>query len=257
MKSKNFEINTTNNIRCKIYCEDVHTLNKIVIFFHGFGGHKDNKAAERFADAICSKEKKTGVITFNLPCHGDDIKKRLILSDCDEYIDAVVDYAKKISGVNEVYAYGTSFGAYLVLKYINEHTNPFKKIAFRCPGINMHDELKKALINEEDLRQLNKGKEVLIGFDRKVLVNKAFFDDLIACDILQNDYIEYADDILIMHGLKDEIVPVDAVKDFCEKNVIDLICVESADHRFSDLNTLNWANSKIIEFFRGDHENRI
>lgn len=250
MISKNFEINNSNNIRCKIYCDDIHKLNKIVIFFHGFGGHKDNKAAERFADAICSKEKRTGVITFNLPCHGDDIKKRLVLSDCDRYIDDVVNYAKNLEDVNDVFAYGTSFGGYLVFKYIYEHGNPFKKMAFRCPGINMYDELTKALMNDDDFRMLDKGKEIPVGFDRKVLINKTFLDDLIACDILQNDYIEYADDILIMHGLKDEIVPIDSVKDFCERNVLELISVENADHRFSDLNTLNWANSKIIDFFR-------
>lgn len=250
MTGKNFEINGNNNIRCKLYCEDIHNLNKIVIFFHGFGGHKDNKAAERFADAITSKEKKTGVIVFNWPCHGDDIKKRLVLDDCDIYLETVTEYVRDIMKIKDIYAYGTSFGAFMILKYIAEKENPFKKIALRCPAIPMHEVLSKAILKEDDYRLLEKGKEALVGFDRKVLINQAFIDDLITHDISKNDYLDYSDDILIIHGLKDEIVPIENVKEFCENNVIEFIPVENADHRFCDLNSLNWANHRIMEFFK-------
>lgn len=250
MISKNFIIkNNSCNISCKIYCEDLRSLDKIVIFFHGFGGHKDNKAAERFASAANAKEKKTGVITFNWPGHGDDIKKRLVFSDCNEYLKAVVSYTRDEFKVSDIYAYGTSFGAFMVLEYIAAFENPFKKMAFRCPAIPFHDVLKNAIMNEDDFRLLEKGKEAQIGFDRKVFINQAFVDDAITADISNIDYIDFADDILIIHGLKDEIVPIERVQEFCERNVIEFIPVEKADHRFCDLNALNWANNKVLEFF--------
>jgi len=249
MISKNFEINGNNNIRCKIYCQDIHKLNKIVIFTHGFGGHKDNKAAERFANAITAKEKSTGVIVFNWPCHGDDIKKRLVLSDCDDYLEAVIDYTINTLGVSDIFSYGTSFGGYLVLKYITEHDNPFKRIAFRCPAIHMYEVLTSSVMKADDFHLLEKGKEALIGFDRKILVGQSFLDDLKAADISKRDYIDYADDILIMQGSKDEIIDFASIKEFCDENVIELIEVKDADHRFSDPNILNWANAKIMEFF--------
>lgn len=255
MISKNFNIKNNNcnincNISCKIYCENIRSLDKIVIYFHGFGGHKDNKAAERFANAIIAKEKKTGVITFNWPGHGDDIKKRLVFSDCNDYLKAVVNYVRDELRVSDIYAYGTSFGAFVVLEYIAAFENPFKKMAFRCPAIPFHDVLKKAIMNEEDFRLLEKGKDALIGFDTKVLINQAFLDDAITADISNIDYIDFADDILIIHGLKDEIVPFEGVQEFCERNVIEFIAVENADHRFCDLNDLNWANNKALEFFK-------
>lgn len=249
---KYFEIKGNNNIRCKIYCENIRDLNKVVITFHGFGGHKDNKAAERFARAIIAKEKKTGVIAFDWPAHGDDIKKRLILKECDDYLSAVTEYVINTLNVSNIYAYGISFGAYMILKYIHENGNPYKKIALRCPAIPMHKVMDNAILKEEDYIPLRKGKDVPVGFDCKIFINQTYLDDLITNDISNYDYMEYSDDILVIHGLKDEIVPIDAVRAFCENNVIEFVTVENADHRFCDLNDLNWANNRVIEYFKDD-----
>lgn len=246
---KHFEINDNNNIRCKIYCNDINKINKIVIFCHGFGGHKDNKAAERFAGLITSKEKATAVIVFNWPCHGDDIKKKISLSDCNDYLEAVIRYSKEHFAVERLYAYGTSFGGYLLLKYISEHGNPFKKIALRCPAIRMYDSMVNRIINEDGFRLLEKGKDALAGFDRKIFIGQKFLDDLKENDITKRDYIDFADDIMIMHGTKDEIIPIEHARDFCEENVIDFIEVENADHRFKDIDLMNKANHTIMEFF--------
>ena len=87
---KYFDINESGySIRCKLYCADVHKIRKAVIFGHGFGGHKDNKAAEKFAAKLISKHKEFGIITFNWPCHGDDARKNLHLSECDTYLTLV------------------------------------------------------------------------------------------------------------------------------------------------------------------------
>ncbi len=69
------------NVRCKVYTPDDGKIENMVIFGHGFAGHKDNKAAERLADKLISKNKGFALITFDLPCHGDDVKKKLYLED--------------------------------------------------------------------------------------------------------------------------------------------------------------------------------
>lgn len=250
MISKNFEINKDNNIRCKIYCNDIHKLDKIVLFFHGFGGHKDNKAAERFATLVTSKEKNTGIITFNWPCHGDDIKKKLNLSDCDAYLESVIDHIRTVICTDNIYAYGTSFGGYLCLKYISEKGNPFKKLAFRCPAINMYDVIMTKVMNEDNFRAIEKGKDAMVGFDRKILIGRSFLDELKEADITKREYIDFADDMMIIHGTKDEIVPFESSQKFCEDNVIEFIPMENADHRFVDLDKMNRANHMIMEFFQ-------
>lgn len=156
---KYFEINKNNqNIRCKLYYDKKHTIEKVVLFGHGFAGHKDNSAAQKFADRVLTKYKGIAVLIYNLPCHGDDVKKKMVLQDCMTYIETVIDYIRSELQPEEIYSYATSFGGYLVLKYISEHENPFAKIALRCPAVNMAEVLTKTIMKNDELELILKGK---------------------------------------------------------------------------------------------------
>ena len=247
---KYFKINSDKyNVSCKVYCDDIKAAHTAILFGHGFGGHKDNKAAERFAKRVLEKNRNIAVVTFNWPCHGDDVRQKLQLDDCMTYLDIVISYIKTSMNAERIYAYGTSFGGYLFLKYIAENGNPFEKLALRCPAVDMYSVITKAIMKDDELDRIMQGKTVLVGFDRKIKVNKSFLDDLISSDVSSNDYMDFADDILILHGTDDEIAQFSSAKTFAENNVIDFIPVEGADHRFKDLNKLNYANSEVIEFF--------
>ena len=247
---KLFDINESGySVRCKLYCSSVDAVKRVVIFGHGFGGHKDNRAAEKFAAKIISKHKDLGVITFNWPCHGDDARKNLLLSECDMYLTYVLEYAKKRFQTEDIYAYATSFGGYLFLKYIAEHGNPFRKIALRCPAIKMYQSITNRIMTKDDRDKILKGKPVLVGFDRKIKISKQFLEDLEASDITQNDYMDFADDILILHGTKDEVISFDDSAEFADQNVIEFVPVQNADHRFTDPKTMDYAIHTIIEFY--------
>jgi len=245
-----YDINTAgHSVRCKLYCNDVHKIEKVVIFGHGFGGHKDNKAAERFALRAISRFKKSAVVTFDLPCHGADGKKKLLLEDCLTYLDLVCEDSRTRFGVEDLFAYATSFGGFLVLKYLADRGNPFRKIALRCPAVNMYSVITHSIITPEDMEKLDKGKDVLVGFDRKVKINKDFLLDLQAEDLRHHDYMDFADDILILHGTKDEIIPMDDVAAFADDNVIEFVPVENEDHRFSNPAGMDLAIAAILDFF--------
>jgi len=246
-----FEINENgHNIRCKIYYGDLRNIRKIVVFCHGFGGHKDNGAAEKFAERMVSKYKGTALVTFNWPAHGDDVKKKLSLEDCGAYLELTVRYLSQKYETQELYAYATSFGGYLTLKYVAEKGNPFRKIALRCPAVNMFDVLTRAIMASEELEKLEKGKEVPVGFDRKVLVTPQFMKELQENDIRNFDYLDYAEDILILQGTQDEIVPFEDVCSFAQNNLIELIPIPGADHRFRSQTAMEQAIKQILEFFR-------
>ena len=239
------------SVKCKVYCDAFRDVEHVIVFAHGFGGHKDNKAAERFAQAALSKIKKAAVFVFDWPCHGSDVRKKLTLEDCDLYLSMVLDYIRLQMKTEDIYVYGTSFGGYLVLKYIHDHDrNPFRKIALRCPAISMGEVMYNRVMTNENKALLEKGKDVMAGFDRKVLINQEFLDSLMASDIRKWEYFDYADDIIIIHGTKDEVVPFEQSRDFAEENVIEFIAVEDADHRFQDLNKLKLAHSYILDFFQ-------
>lgn len=239
------------SIKCKVICDNFREIEHVVVFAHGFGGHKDNKAAEKFADTALSKIKKLAVYIFDWPCHGKDVRKKLELDDCDTYLTMVIEYIRTEMQVEDICAYGTSFGGYLILKYLHDHgKNPFRKIALRCPAISMGDVMYQNIMTDENRALLKRGKNVMAGFDRTVLVDQKFLDDIRENDIREWEYFDFADDILILHGTKDEMVPFDVSQKFAEDNVIEFIEIENADHRFQDLNKMKLAHSYMVEFVR-------
>ena len=249
MIQKYFDINEGGySVRCKLYCADVKSIKRAVIFEHGFAGHKDNKAAEKFAGKLIGKYKDFCVVTFNWPCHGDDARNKLRLEECDTYLTLVIEYVKKQFNTDELYAYATSFGGYLLLKYISEHGNPFRKAALRCPAITIYDSMLERIIPENDYNKIMKGKPVLVGFDRKIKIDREFLDDLKAADVRKIDFTDYAYDLMIVHGTKDEVIPFDVSVDFADQNIIEFVPMQGGDHRFTDPKIMDLAIHTIIEF---------
>ena len=247
------------NIRGKLYCTDREDIRTVILFGHGFGGHKDNQAAEKFAKRVQSQNEHTALITFNWPCHGDDTCSKLRLEACDDYLRLMIAYIQKRLGTEEaapgndsppeLYAYANSFGAYLFLKYISEHGNPFKKIALRSPAVKMFDVLTKTIMKEEDLERIRSGQTAQVGFDRKIEVDQIFLDSVDKTDITERDFLPYTEDILILHGTRDEVASFDAAKAFAEKNGIRFIPIENGDHRFLDPEKMRVASEEMIAFF--------
>ena len=174
--------------------------------------------------------------------------KKLELDECMKYLTFVVNYCKNELKAEKLFIYSVSFGGYLTLKYMAEIGNPFTRVALRCPGIQMY----KLMLNnfdEEDLKKLAKGKEISIGFDRKMKVDQKLLDDLKKSDITKYEYFDWADDMLILHGTEDTMAPIEDSREFAENNVIEFIPVEGADHPFQDQKLMDYAIHTIISFF--------
>lgn len=247
---KYFDINEDeHSIRCKEYYDkDLHAVTHWVVATYGFGGNKDNKAVEKFADRITTKYKGYGVVCFDWPCHGKDARNRLILSEALEYLDLVNRYVKENMGAEKIYNYSASMGAYFTLLYIHQYQDPYEKIALRCPAIHMYNAMVDQMTPEEK-EKLAKKREVQIGFERKITITQDYLDDLKANDITQYEYYDDADRLLILHGTKDAMVPVADTQEFADSNVIEMIPVENADHPFSNPACMDFAIQKIISFF--------
>ena len=237
------------NISCKLYYEDRKAIRTVVLFGHGFGGHKDNKAAEHFAQRALDKL-HMATICFNWPCHGDDVRKKLRLADCDRYLAAMIGDIRARFGDPRLFGYATSFGGFLFLKYMREHGSPFERVALRCPVIDLYESMTKNIISPEDLQRLEKGKEVPVGFDRKVNLDKAFLEEIRAVDLLHQDFTPYMDDVLILHGTQDEIVPIDSAQRFADEQLMEFVPVAHADHRFLDPRAMDGAIKAILAFFQ-------
>ncbi len=247
---KNFTVSSNGvSISCKLYAGELSDVKSVVLFGHGFGGSKDNKAAEKLAKRLISKNKGVVLIIFNWPCHGDDVRKTLRLDDCGRYLEEMLAYVGSAYPDAELYGSATSFGGYLYLKYISEHGSPFKKLCLRCPAVDMYDVLTQNILTEDDIKKLEKSKPVLVGFDSKIRIDKAFLDSLKEADITEREFIDWAEDILIIHGSRDEVVPFGAVRDFADANIIEFDPVEGADHKFHDPVKMDHVLKRFAAFF--------
>lgn len=247
---KYFEINQDgSSIQCKLYYQDIKNIDSVIIFGHGFAGHKDNKAAEKLADRVQKYSGNTALFIFDWPGHGDEINETLKLSACMKYLNIVIEYVRSRFRTERIFGCATSFGGYLYLKYISDNRNPFVKTVLRCPAINMYEVLTEKIMTSEDLESIRKGRSAVVGFDRKVRVTTDFILELKENDICSYDYCSHKDRIAIIHGTKDEIVSFDVVKHFAEKNEIPFIAVDSADHRFTDPRKMDEVIYRMIDEF--------
>ena len=170
------------------------------------------------------------------------------MDECLKYLAIVTDYAKKTLGAEKVYNYSTSFGAYVTLRFLLEKGNPFTRIALRAPAVTI-DESMNRYLTEADRLALKKGKEIQVGFDRKMKIDQAFLDDLRTHDVRKSEFFDFADDLIILHGTKDEMIPFEEAKAFAENNVITFIPIEGANHPFQNPKQMALAIHEIVEFF--------
>lgn len=235
------------SIRCKLY-GDAREVRQAVLYCHGFGGHKDTRAAERFAHRFLASTERAAVVCFDWPGHGEDARGRITLDDCTQYQRLMTEHLRE-RGAEEIFACATSFGGYLTLRYIARNGNPYRKIALRSPAVNIYEVINGAIMTEENRADLARGRTTAVGFDRKVRVSPAFLESLRAEDITKLDFRPFREEILIVHGTEDEVVPFAAAEDFARRNEIAFIPSEGADHRFIDPAKMNAAIGRFTDFF--------
>ena len=246
---KNFSINERGfSVRCKLYCADERAVSSAVIFGGGFGGNKENKNAAKLADRIQKRHPSAALLIFDWPCHGEDARSKPVLDDCVAYLDLVICYVRSRYHADTLYGTANSFGSFVFLKYIRDRGNPFVRTALRCPAINMNEILTDVIMTPDELNQLKKRKSVLVGFERKIRVTDEFVESLRKEDLLHADFSACAGDMVILHGTKDEIVPLEVAKTFADANGIPFCAVESADHKFTDPAIFDEVIAKIIRF---------
>lgn len=249
MKIKYFDIIQQGlSIKCKLYSNDTHSFSDVVISCHGFGGDKDNTATQKLADTLLPVRKDAAILAFDLPCHGNDVKQRLDLEDCSRYLDTVIRYATDRWHPQRLLCFATSFGGFLVLKHIYKNGNPFDKTLLRCPAVEMYQILMRDIEASRQSALLPK-KDILMGHSRKIKVSAHFLDQLKENDISQWGFSKYTDNLLILQGTKDELVSHTMVEAFAEKNGLDFLSIENADHRFREPSKMREVLDYTTEFY--------
>lgn len=241
MKIEEFNIELEEySIPCKLYTPEGN-IKRIVLGVHGFAGDKESSVLAALAERLSKKD--AALICFDFPGHGKSSAPYscLRVENCIRSLLEVVKYVKNHFPESEYGIFATSFGGYITL-VCSEKLKDFR-IVLRAPAITMANSFVSKIIPVSKEQFIRDGGAVC-GFERKIFVSTMFYEDLLKYQIRIP-----TEQILIIHGTEDDIIPYSAVEELANihKN-IKLISIEDADHRFKKdgqlmqivENTINW-----------------
>lgn len=230
------------NLDAKIYSPDSQPK-EILIGVHGFSGDKESSVLLALSKELTAN--KIALITFDLPSHGEnDNSTPLVLNSCIQSIGKVLDFAKNNYPSTAISIFATSFGGYLTLVYLSDHTEKLNKVILRAPAIYMSNVLEENILPFNGFSADKIKNAINLGYEKQLLINPKFIQDLrnTNLDSLRpiNNYI------YILQGKKDNIVNPKENEKFFNKfyeNNHKFYYFENADHRFKHPGELE----KIIE----------
>ncbi|MBO6137971.1 MAG: alpha/beta fold hydrolase [Lachnospiraceae bacterium] len=242
------EINLDTSRDYHIACLDGSSVGQtaIILCLHGFTGSKHSPTIEKLHGVM--KNKRIGTFAFDWPGHGrsDAPFSALTVENCMQDMDTVYKYIHEKYGV-PIWCFATSLGGYLAMNYHLRHPEAFEKLLLRSPALKMA-EVMKAAMSEDRFARLMKGEKVDFGHDQPLLLTKDYYDDLCAHDIF-DEAPPYPEKILIIHGDKDETVPIHYSEDYAGKNGIALHILKDAGHEYDNPGDQEWIMKEALEFF--------
>lgn len=225
----------------------------LVVICHGWG---DNKTQRKFVRLARTLEKnRIAALRFDFEGCGDsegDFLKATVKKEIADLKSAIY-YVKKIKNIDieKIAFVGHSMGAVICALFLAQNKVAAKIIAMWAPAFNQK-ELMKYWATSKEIKQWERqgylyreGKEKIIGLDY-LRENR----DKDYSSIFKKVQLP----VLIIHGSKDETVPVKFSKALAKihKN-IKLSVLVGADHKFEDYyiqqrlikDTVRWIKSKI------------
>lgn len=195
------ELKVPHNGRCSdivFYKPDVKEKYPIVIFSHGYNGHKSDFeiSAKYFAEngigAVChtfcggSTRDESGFETTDMTLFTE--KEDLI---------AIVNEVKKWENTDKIFLFGGSQGGMVSAMTADEIENDIEGLILLYPAFCIVDNWNERFPNIDDIPE----KEVLWG----MTLGKKFFESIHGYSVKEM-VGKYSKNVLIMHGEKDDIV---------------------------------------------------
>lgn len=235
MKTECFFIKRQYDISCKLFTPDDEKIRNIIIGVHGFAGDKESSMLKKLAAAACSRG--AALICFDFPAHGSSPvgEDMLTAQNCKEDLLAVVQYVSTRYPEAEKSIFATSFGGYITLLCAQQL--PDVKLVLRSPAVTMPKVLLENVlkISAEDFKAQ---KFVQCGYERPLRLPYTFYEGLLSQKLPGENQLTAP--TLIVHGDKDDIVPLSDVTAFADnRETVALYIMPGADHRFKKPGQIN------------------
>lgn len=248
MKEKIYFTNSKGVKLCGILSNSTDDTSKpIIILCHGFTTSKDNGTNTQLE--IILNEKEISTFRFDFFGHGEsegNFAEITISEGVDDTLRAI-DYLKSL-GYSKIGLFGGSFGGITSIMTAPK-TKDLYLLALKCPVSN-YKERDLFAKTKEDIEQWKAQgyRTHLTSKGLKFRLNYTFFEDYD-----NNDGYEVAKKIaiptLIVHGDKDEIVPIEqSIKISKILQNCKLEIIEGAGHHFDGLGQFEKTLDLIVDF---------
>ena len=219
----------TLRIPCRISEPDFGAPKRCILGVHGFGGSKDT-------EILTSLSEEMGIfgsasVCFDFPAHGDSVmgSDALTLDNCVETLLCTARWAHNRYPDLDFCIFASGFGAYVTLIALErlEEVVGKVKLVLQTPNLRMADTLLGMVrMNEEQFRN---AQRVTLNAERKFDVTYDFYRQLRQHQALTT----YECPMLLLHGEKDEYLPMDDMVNFRRINEdCKLVIIPGADHQF-------------------------
>ncbi|MCI2061590.1 MAG: alpha/beta hydrolase [Eubacteriaceae bacterium] len=181
-----------------------------------------------------------GVIVYDFPAHGDSPAggECLSVGNCMRDLETIENLACEMSGGAETVYFSSSFGAFICLNYMARFEHRGRKSFCRSAAVSMPDVFRD--LSAEETEKLQRSGFVMLNeYHRPIKLTEEFVRDLAEHDVFalyeNGRPANCADDkICMIHGEKDETIPVGGAERFAVMSGADLTVVDGAGHRLME-----------------------
>ena len=197
-------------------------VRNVVIACHGFGANRDGETIK----AVAEGNPNSVIVSFDWPGHGNS-GERLLVKNCIENYELVYDYVIRRFPKANLYAFGSSFGAYITLQVLKIHPEyDIQKAFFKSPAITMEKTFMMLAAGED----VTKYKDTPYVTSSGISVYYDFYEELLESVITPENIIKKPD-IFIFHGTEDKLVYLEDILLYDNDN-IHIEVLEGAEHSY-------------------------
>jgi len=213
----------------------------IVCIFHGFTGHK---MEPNFIFVRLSRQlENLGIasVRFDFGGSGESDGDFIDMTISNELEDAkaILNYAKSLDFVNckSIGVVGLSMGGVVSSLLARACSDDIKSLCLWAPASNIEN-IALAYVSDQK-KMLEEGFVDVDG----LALGKAFFDDVKTLDLM-TDLNKFNNNVLIIHGDSDTIVPLNCSDEYLKvyKDKVKRLVIQDGDHTF---NNLKWKDEVI------------
>lgn len=216
-------------IPCKIYEPDFGAPRRCILGVHGFGASKDTEILTALSEEMSIFG--ASMICFDFPAHGDSPMESdaLTLDNCIETLLYTAQWAHNRYPDLDFCIFASGFGAYVALIAIDriEELVGKVKLVLQTPNLRMSETLLNMVRMSEE--QLLAAGSATLRAERQFDVTYDFYKQVRNYTALTI----YDSPMLLLHGEKDEYLPIEDMFNFRRINDgCKLVVIPGADHQF-------------------------